>query len=359
VPRASDKLPASYPILLEDIKSRIRSARIRAALSVNRELIELYWHIGRSIVKRQHAEGWGKSVVQRLSQDIRKEFTGISGFSAQNLWKMRGFYLAWTDDIQNLSQAVRDLDGINLPQAVREIPWGHNTELIFKLKAPVKRLWYARMALEHGWSRNVLIHQIGTDLYSRQGKAITNFSKTLPAPQSDLANQLLKDPYHLDFLAVGPDVTERQLEMALLERLKVFILELGKGFAFVGNQVHLEVGGKDYYLDLLFYHLHLRCYVVIDLKVEEFKPEFAGKMNFYLAAVDDLMRHPDDKPSIGLILCKEKNRIVVEYALRSSKHPVGVAEYKIMKRLPKKYQSELPTPKELRKQLRRDKKFTK
>jgi predicted nuclease of restriction endonuclease-like (RecB) superfamily len=196
-------------------------------------------------------------------------------------------------------------------------------------------------------------------LYGRQGKAITNFTNTLPVPQSDLANQLLKDPYHLDFLAVGPDVTERQLEMALLERLKVFILELGKGFAFVGNQVPIEIGGKDYYLDLLFYHLHLRCYVVIDLKVEEFKPEFAGKMNFYLAAVDDQMRHPDDNPSIGLILCKEKNRIVVEYALRSSKHPVGVAEYKITKRLPKKFQSELPTPAEIRKQLRRVKKFTK
>ena len=290
MPRASDKIPASYPILLEDIKLRIRTAQVKAALSVNRELIELYWHIGRSIVKRQRAEGWGKSIVKRLSQDIQKEFAGIMGFSPQNLWYMRAFYTAWTDEVQNLQRPVGDLDGKNLPQAVGEIPWGHNLQLLSKLKDPIKRLWYARMALEHGWSRNVLIHQIGTELHSRQGKAITNFTNTLPAPQSDLANQLLKDPYHLDFLAVGPDLTERRLEMALLERLKVFILELGKGFAFVGNQVHLEVGGKDYYVDLLFYHLHLRCYVVIELKVEEFKPEFAGKMNFYLAAVDDLMR---------------------------------------------------------------------
>jgi predicted nuclease of restriction endonuclease-like (RecB) superfamily len=357
--RTSDKLPASYPVLLEDIKSRIRSARIKAALSINRELIELYWDIGKCITERQKQEGWGKSVVERLATDLRNEFLQISGFSSRNIWRMRAFYLAWTEEVQKLTQVVAVLDGENLPQPVAEIPWGHNILLLEKIKHPPERLWYAVNTKEFGWSRAVLTHQVESDLYGRQGKAITNFTNTLPALQSDLANQLLKDPYHLDFLAVGPDVTERQLEMALLKRLKVFILELGKGFAFVGNQVHLEVGGKDYYVDLLFYHLRLRCYVVIDLKIEEFKPEFAGKMNFYLAAVDDLMRHPDDKPSIGLILCKDKNRIVVEYALRSSKHPVGVAEYKITKRLPKKFQSELPTPEELRKQLRRDQKFTK
>ena len=359
MPRDADKLPASYPMLLDDIKSRIRSARIKASISINRELIGLYWDIGKCITERQKQEGWGKSVVERLATDLRNEFLQISGFSSRNIWRMRAFYLAWTEDVQKLTQTVAVLDGENLPQPVAEIPWGHNILLFEKIKHPPERLWYAVNTKDFGWSRAVLTHQIESDLYGRQGKAITNFTNTLPAPQSDLANQLLKDPYHLDFLAVGPDVTERRLEMALLERLKVFILELGKGFALVGNQVHLEVGGKDYYVDLLFYHLRLRCYVVIDLKVEEFKPEFAGKMNFYLAAVDDLMRHPDDKPSIGLILCKEKNRIVVEYALRSSNHPVGVAEYKITKRLPKKFQSELPSPEELRKQLRRDKKFTK
>ncbi len=353
MPRSFNKLPASYPMLLKDIKSRIRTAQIKAALSVNRELIELYWDIGKLITARQKKEGWGKSVVERLSADLRNEFPQISGFSSRNIWRMRSLYLAWTEEIRKLTQAVAVLDGENLPLPVAEIPWGHNILLLEKLESPSKRLWYAVKTKEFGWSRAVLAHQIESDLYVRQGKALTNFPKTLPAPQSDLANQLLKDPYHLDFLAVGPDVTERQLEMALLERLKSFLLELGKGFAFVGNQVHMEVGGKDFYLDLLFYHLHLRSYVVIDLKVEEFKPEFAGKMNFYLAAVDDLVRHPDDNPSIGLILCKEKNRIVVEYALKSSKHPVGVAEYKITKRLPKKYQSELPTPKELREQLRK------
>jgi predicted nuclease of restriction endonuclease-like (RecB) superfamily len=273
-------------------------------------------------------EGWGKSVVERLSTDLRNEFPQIAGFSSRNIWRMRSLYLSWTEGIQKL------------------------------LKSPTKRLWYAVKTKELGWSRAVLAHQIALDLYERQGKAITNFPETLPAPQFDLANQLLKDPYHLDFLSIGPDVTERQSEMALLERLKNFLLELGKGFAFVGNQVHLEVGGKDSYLDLLFYHLHLRCYVVIDLKIEEFKPEFAGKMNFYLAAVDDLLRHKDDNPSIGLILCQGRNRIVVEYALKSSKHPVGVAEYKLANRLPKKYQAELPTPKELREQLRKAAKST-
>jgi predicted nuclease of restriction endonuclease-like (RecB) superfamily len=352
MPRAAKKLPTGYPTMLADIKSRIRAAQIKAALSVNRELIELYWDIGKLITTRQKMEGWGKSVVERLSGDLRNEFPQIAGFSSRNIWRMRSLYLAWTEEIRELTQAVADLDGENLPRPVAEIPWGHNIHLLEKLKNPSKRLWYAIKTKELGWSRAVLTHQIELDLYARQGKAITNFPETLPAAQSDLANQLLKDPYHLDFLAVGPDVTERQLEMALLDRLKNFLLELGRGFAFVGNQVHLEVGGKDYYPDLLFYHLHLRCYIVIELKVEEFKPEFAGKMNFYLAAVDDLIRHKDDNPSIGLILCKERNRIVVEYALRSSKHPVGVAKYKITNRLPKKYQTELPTPKELKDQLR-------
>jgi predicted nuclease of restriction endonuclease-like (RecB) superfamily len=303
-------------------------------------------------------EGWGKSVVERLSTDLRNEFPQIAGFSSRNIWRMRSLYLSWTEGIQKLTQAVAEFDGENMPLPVAEIPWGHNILLLEKLKSPTKRLWYAVKTKELGWSRAVLAHQIALDLYERQGKAITNFPETLPAPQFDLANQLLKDPYHLDFLSIGPDVTERQSEMALLERLKNFLLELGKGFAFVGNQVHLEVGGKDSYLDLLFYHLHLRCYVVIDLKIEEFKPEFAGKMNFYLAAVDDLLRHKDDNPSIGLILCQGRNRIVVEYALKSSKHPVGVAEYKLANRLPKKYQAELPTPKELREQLRKAAKST-
>jgi predicted nuclease of restriction endonuclease-like (RecB) superfamily len=206
--------------MLEDIKSRIQVARIKAALSVNRELIELYWHIGRSIVIRQRKEGWGKSIVEKLSRDIKKEFPDNTGFSAQNIWYMRAFYTAWTEKLTNLQQPVGDLNSEILLQVVGEIPWGHNIQLLSKVKDPIQRLWYARKTVEFGWSRSVLVHQIESDLYSRQGKAITNFPETLPAPQSDLANQLLKDPYHLDFLSIGPDVTERRLEIALLDRLK-------------------------------------------------------------------------------------------------------------------------------------------
>ncbi len=344
VSQPTARLPAGYGALLEDIKTRIRAAQVKAALSVNRELIGLYWHIGKSIVERQRAEGWGKSVIERLSRDLQSEFAGISGFSPQNIWRMRAFYLAWTKEIANLSQPVRDLDGVNLPQAVGEIPWGHNLQLLSKLKDPVQRLWYAQQTVLHGWSRAVLVHQIESDLSARQGKALTNFQTTLPAPQSDLAQELIKDPYHFDFLGLGPKLSERQLEQALIDRLKDFLIELGKGFAFVGRQYRLEVAGEDYYLDLLFYHLHLRCFMVIDLKVKPFKPEFAGKMNFYLSAVDDQLRHTDDQSSIGLILCKERNKVIVEYALRDTTKPMGVATYKV---LPPKLKADLPSAKQI------------
>jgi predicted nuclease of restriction endonuclease-like (RecB) superfamily len=296
--------------------------------------------------------------VDCIAADLRQEFPGISGFSRQNMWKMRGFYLAWTRDAQDLSQAVSDLegnpnlsqlvreiDGQNLPQPVGQIPWGHNGELIFKLKDPLQRLWYAKQTIAHGWSRAVLIHQIESDAYGRQGKALTNFKSTLPAPQSDLAQDLLKDPYAFDFLALGPDISERQLEQALIDRLKDFLIELGTGFAFIGRQYPLEVGGQDYYLDLLFYHVNLGCYIVIDLKVEAFKPEFAGKMNFYLAAVDTQLEHAGDNPPIGLMLCKEHNKIIVEYALQDTTKPMGVATYSL---LPKELKDKLPTAKQLR-----------
>jgi len=356
VPQSGAPLPASYGALLEDIKARIRAAQVKAALSINRELIELYWHIGKSIMERQRAEGWGKSVVERLSSDLQSEFSGISGFSPQNIWRMRALYLAWTEDVSKLkptarqngapilSQAARELDGQNLPQAVREIPWFHNVTLIEKLKDPIQRLWYAQQIIVHGWSRAVLVHQIESDLFARQGKALTNFQTTLPAPQSDLAQALVKDSYHFDFLGLGPQLSERQLEQALIDRLKDFLIELGKGFAFVGRQYRLEVAGEDYYLDLLFYHLHLRCFVVIDLKVEPFKPEFAGKMNFYLSAVDDRLRHADDQPSIGLILCKERNKVIAEYALRDTTKPMGVSTYKV---LPPKLKAGLPSVKQI------------
>ena len=239
------------------------------------------------------------------------------------------------------------MDGENLPQAAAEIPWFHNVILIEKIKPPQDRLWYARSAIEHGWSRAVLVHQIELNLIARQGSAMTNFHATLPPSQSDLAHQLLKDPYTFDFLTIGNAAHEHNLELGLVEHIQQFLLELGVGFAFVGRQAHLEVGGDDFYIDLLFYHLQLRSYVVIDLKMEKFKPEFAGKMNFYLSAVDDLMRHGDDQPTIGLVLCKEKNRVVVEYALRDSSKPIGVSQYVLTEQLPARLQGILPTVQQL------------
>jgi predicted nuclease of restriction endonuclease-like (RecB) superfamily len=326
-------LPSGYPEVLEDIKERVRVARLRASLSVNRELIVLYWEIGRLILLRQEVEGWGAKVIDRLSFDLRREFPEQKGFSGRNLKYMRKFAASYPD-----MEIVQ--------QAAAQIPWFHNCAILDKVQDGEQRQWYIQAAIEHGWSRAVLVHQIESDLYSRQGRALTNFRTTLPAPQSDLAQQLVKDPYNFEFLGIGPDVSERQLEGALIDRLKEFLIELGKGFAFIGQQYHLDVGGEDYYLDLLFYHLHLRCHVVIDLKVVPFKPEFAGKMNFYLSAVDDQLRHPDDQPTIGLILCKERNRLVVEYALRDTSKPMGVATYRV---LPRRLKGELPTARQIEK----------
>jgi len=349
-PAQSIEIPAGYAKLLNDLKSRIRTARIRASLAVNRELIALHWDVGRLIVERQRVEGWGKSVVERLSQDLRAEFPDLKGYSPQNLWNMRAFYLAWTEEVEELQQTVGEVDGENLPQVVGEIPWGHSLQLISKLEHPLERLWYAAQTIEHGWSRAVLVHQIESNLYERQGKALTNFEQALPAPQSDLAQELVKDPYNLDFLGLTDEINERVLERSLLDHLREFLLELGKGFAFMGSQHHLEVGDQDYYLDLLFYNTILRAYVVIDLKVEAFKPEFAGKMNFYLNAVDELLRHPNDQPPIGLILCKERNRVTVEFSLRGMDQPMGVSEYKL---LPKDVRDALPSPEQLEMELER------
>lgn len=326
--------PNGYTLLLSELKERIRAARLRAAVAVNQELILLYWSIGRDILGRQAAEGWGARVIDRLGEDLRRTFPEMTGLSGRNLKYMRAFAEAYPD--QEIVQ-----------QVVARLPWGHNVRLVEAVKDPVERLWYARQAIEHGWSRNILIHQLESGLYHRQGKAITNFERTLPAPQSELARELVKDPYSFDFLALGPDMSERELERSLLDHLRSLILELGKGFAFVGSQYPLQVGGQDYYLDLLFYHLRLRCFVVLELKIEEFKPEFAGKMNFYLSAVDDQLRHETDGPSIGIILCKGKNAVVVEYALRDSAKPMGVAEYRLSPSLPSQLQGNLPTAEEL------------
>jgi predicted nuclease of restriction endonuclease-like (RecB) superfamily len=320
----------NYADLLHSLKDRIREAQVRASLSVNRELVLLYWQIGRDILERQETQGWGAKVIDRLAVDLRREFPEMKGFSSRNLKYMRAIAEAWTD-----ARFVQ--------QAAAQIPWFHNCVIIDKLSDAVEREWYIRQTIQNGWSRDVLVHQIESKLYRRQGKAITNFNRTLPQPQSDLAHQVLKDPYTFDFLSLDREARERDFERGLIEHLRAFLLELGVGFAFVGSQVHLEVGNQDFYLDLLFYHLRLRCFVVIDLKMSEFKPEYAGKMNFYLSAVDDLLRHNDDQPSIGIILCKAKNKVIVEYALRDTRKPIGVSGYKLIESLPKRLQGKLPT----------------
>lgn len=317
-------------MFLGDLKQKIAAARHRAGLSVNRELILLYWTIGRDILGRQEREGWGAKVIDRLADDLGRAFPEMTGLSARNLKYMRAFAEAWPD-------------GEFVQQVVALLPWGHNVRLLDAVKTPEERAWYAHQAIEHGWSRNVLIHQVESGLFARQGSALTNFSRTLPAEQSELAQQILKDPYTFDFLSLGPEMLERDLERGLIEHLRSLILELGKGFAFVGSQYHLEVGGQDFYLDLLFYHLRLRCFVVIELKIEDFKPEFAGKMNFYLSAVDDQLRHQDDQPTIGIILCKGRNEVIVEYALRDTSKPMGVAQYRLSPALPPQLQQDLPT----------------
>jgi predicted nuclease of restriction endonuclease-like (RecB) superfamily len=338
VQQPAASFPSDYAELLEDLKSRIRTARVQAALAVNRELVLLYWDIGRSILERQQQEGWGAKVIERLADDLRREFPDMKGLSRANLFYMRAFAEAYPD-----REFVQQVAG--------QLPWFHNVTILTKVKDPLERVWYLRACTEHGWSRAVLLHQIESDLYHRQGKALTNFARTLPAPQSELAQQLLKDPYNFDFLSTHDALLERDLHKKLVEHLRDFMLELGVGFAFVGSQVHLEVGGEDFYLDLLFYHLKLRCFVVVELKTTEFKPEYAGKLNFYLSAVDDLLRHPQDNPTVGILLCKEKNRVVVEYALRDVSKPLGVAEYRLAQALPAELQGALPSVEELEAEL--------
>ncbi|MBZ0108608.1 MAG: PDDEXK nuclease domain-containing protein [Candidatus Scalindua rubra] len=323
-----------YTTLLVKVKKQIQQAQIKASISVNHELIKLYSNIGKEIVSRQKKDGWGKSIVEKLSKDLHSEFPDLRGFSPRNLWNMRQFYAAYQDHK-------------NLQQLVAEIPWGHNLVLLASIKNIQERTWYIQKTIENGWSRNVLIHQIESGQFKRTGKAITNFKKTLPSPQSDLAQQILKDPYHFNFLTIEQQVREKELEDNLIMHLQSFLLELGVGFAFVARQKHIEIGGHDYYIDLLFYHTRLHAYIVVELKTGEFKPEYASKMNFYLSTVDDLIKDPNDNPTIGLMLCKKKNRIIVEYALKDVKKPIGVSEYHLTKKLPRQLKGSLPTIQEI------------
>ena len=325
--------PAGYAELLTELKDRIGQAQVRAALAVNRELVLLYWRVGRDILARQQAAGWGAKVIDRLGKDLQAAFPGVAGFSPRNLKYMRAFAEAWADP-----EIVQ--------QAAARIPWFHNVTILEQVKDPEARLWYAHAAREFGWSRAVLEHQIETDAHRRRGKAVTNFDRALPAPQSDLARETLKDPYSFQFLTLAEEHAEADLQRGLVNHIRKFLLELGAGFAFVGEQYHLEVGGDDFYLDLLFYHLTLRCFVVFDLKARRFTPEAAGKMNFYLSAVDDRLRHASDNPSVGVVLCKHKNEVVAEYALRDVQKPLAVSTYvtRLLESLPAELRGELGRP---------------
>lgn len=333
-------LDKSYIEILDTLKQKIKTAQLKAALSVNTEMLLLYWEIGKTILERQEQEGWGQNVINKLSDDLKKSFPEMKGFSSRNLGYMKKF-----------AEIYPDIS--ILQQLVAKLPWGHNVILIDKIKSDEERLWYADKTIEHGWSRNVLVHQIESGLYQRQALTdkTSNFKNTLPVPQSELAHNILKDPYKFDFLGIGQESQEKEIENALVQHMKKFLLELGAGFAFIGQQYHLEVGGEDFYLDLLFYHTKLKCYVVIELKAQKFKPEFAGKLNFYLSVVDDFLRDKIDNPTIGILLCKTKNNILAEYALKDINKPIGVSEYTLTQAIPEEIKTNLPTIEELEAEL--------
>jgi predicted nuclease of restriction endonuclease-like (RecB) superfamily len=326
-----------YAAFLEQLKNKVQQAQLKASLAVNSELIQLYWDIGKSIVEKQEQEGWKAQIIEKLCKDLQNAFPGIQGFSRTNIFRMRSFYLVYA----RIPQAVGLLN--ELP--ISKIPWGHNVLLIEKIKDLQERLWYAQQVIENGLSRASLEAWIKSKAYKRHGKAITNFADKLPEPQSRLAQEVLKDPYDFDFLRLDANYRELDLEQGLIDNIQKLLLELGKGFAFIGRQYHLEIEGEDYYLDLLFYHIKLRCFCVVELKNTKFKPEYAGKLNFYISAVDDLLKHKDDNPSIGILLCNDERKLTIEYALRDINKPIGVSGYliKIVESLPKKLQSSLPT----------------
>ncbi len=330
--------PAGYAHWLRELKNRIHNAQQRATLAVNRELVLLYWQIGRDILARQTEQGWGAKVIERLAHDLRTAFPDMKGFSRANLMYMRSFAEAWPET------AI-------VQQAVGQLPWGHNLVLLAKLKQPEQRLAYAQRAVEMGWSRAALTIHIESRLLEREGRAVTNFADRLPGPGTDLARQSLKDPYLFDFLDIRQEADEREIEAALVQHITQFLLELGAGFAFVGRQVHLEVGGDDFFMDLLFYHLKLRCYVVIELKADKFRPEHLGQLSFYLSAVDMQVKADLDNPTIGLLLCKSKNKVVAEYALRDKAQPIGVAEYQLIESLPEELQTSLPSIEQIEREL--------
>ncbi|MCX5829167.1 MAG: PDDEXK nuclease domain-containing protein [Deltaproteobacteria bacterium] len=328
-----------YTLWLSDLKQRISLARQKASLTLNAALIELYWEIGRDIVEKEEKTAWGSGLIERLSRDLAHAFPDMKGFSRRNLYAVRQWYLFYS------------AQSAFVPQPVAQMPWGHNRLIVSKIKDYDEALWYALAANENGWTRDDLELKIEKREYKRVARALTNFPHTLPAVQSGLARETLKDPYNFDFLGLEDEAQERAIEAALTYKITDFLLELGKGFAFVGRQVKLLISDNEYFLDMLFYHLDLRCYIVIELKAGKFKPEYAGKLNFYLSAVDAQLKRSDDNPSIGILLCKKKDKIEVEYSLKDINKPIGVSDYLLTHAIPDNLVTKLPTVAELENEL--------
>jgi len=339
---------SEYKEWLEEVKRKVRHSQLRSVIAANVVLIEFYWDLGRMIVEKQAQSKWGDKIIEQLSSDLKSEFPGMKGLSRSNLSYAKQFYNFYSSIVQ---QPVEQSEFIQ--QAVGQIPWGHNVLIITKAKDLEEANFYISQTIENGWSRDSLALQLKSNLFGRVGKSVTNFSHTLPQPLSELAQQTLKDPYVFDFLNFTTEVKERDIERQLMQHLTKFLLELGKGFAFVGQQYHLEIGESDYYLDLLFYHIHLKCYVVIELKNTKFVPEYAGKLNFYLSAVDSILKRDNDNSTIGILLCRDKNNLEAEFSLRDIGKPMGISEFQFTEILPDNLKSSLPTVEELEEELKR------
>jgi len=361
------KVNDDYRTWLLELKARIRSVQIKASLAANTDLIMFYFDLGKSICEKENV--WGANLIDQVSKDLKSEFLEITGFSKSNLYYTKKFYLFYKDAIfqqlvgkiqSNVNQTDNQIEPISqqpvdqlVQQLVVQIPWGHNILIFTKSKSIEEALFYISQTISNSWGREVLALQIKSDLYSRIGKAITNFKYTLPEPLSDLAQQTLKDPYRFDFMTMTKPYIERDIEKQLIQHIVKFLLELGKGFAFLGEQFHLKISEKDYYLDLLFYHTRLKCYVVIELKNTAFIPEYTGKLNFYLSAVDSLIKQADDNPTIGILLCRDKDNIEAEFALRDIGKPMGVSEFTLIEQLPDNLKSSLPTIEEIEQELKK------
>jgi len=333
-----------YKKFLVELKEKVKNSQLKAAIKVNYELLNLYWELGKKITEKQKEYSWGDSFISNLSNDLKKEFPDMKGFSVQNLKNIRYWYLFYAEYLIGL-QPVSQLKKIE--NKIKSIPWGHNQRIMYKCKSVREAIFYVEKTIENGLSRTILEHQIDSKLYERLGSAISNFDSRLPKVQSELAKQTIKDPYNFDFLTLRDKYDERELEDALVKQITSFLLELGTGFSYIGRQVHLKVGDSDFYIDLLFYHVKLHCYVVVELKTEKFKPDFAGQLNFYVTAVNRDLKSQEDNQTIGILICKDKDNVVAEYSLANISQPIGISKYEISKLLEKEYKSSLPSIEEI------------